>query len=573
MLGYDLKKILADGKNIRDLKLRVTYYCRVSTETDEQLNSLSNQVDYYVNYIKNNKNWEFVDGYIEKCVSGTTTNKRESFKRMIQDAKSKKFDLIIIKEASRFARDVVDGPSYVRQLSNAGVAVLFETQGLTTFDISADYILTILFGLAQEESKRLSARVKFGHAQAIKNGVVLGSNNILGYQKDKGKLVIVPTEAEVVKLIFKMYVTNQYGCSKIARQLGEMGHFNSKGKLYSKHSITRFILNPKYKGYYRAREFETIDYRTKKRKRNSIENQIIYKCEDGSIPAIISEELWDEAQEIIKIRAKKYGRVLYTGGLKYPFSSKIFCSKHNCRFQRTRGNDPKRRTTWSCNYYLEHRSKGCKSPLIPESDLYAIMSKIMQYIIPKNNTIASNMLKMYEKIEKTEEYAEELNKIITKKNKIEKEKTTAISLITKGLLTEKELETQFNYFKEKLKTLQEKETLLINKIEMLKKGNNNIIKLKKYIQEEINGNSLDDFIKKFVKEIIVSKINDDRYDVKLDIYLNLSGVDNPKIIGSSRKDGALDNDLLILSNQQQDTTEIVRSDRKVIKYTYNLYNS
>ena len=201
----DISKKILLGEKLYNLPLRVCFYARVSTDSNTQLNSLDNQLDYYEKYIKSKPNWIYTGGYIEEGVSGVSVNKRISFKKMIKDAKLNKFDLIITKEVSRFARDLEDSIHYIRELKESNVGVFFENQNLNTFDPNSELILNIMFNLAQDESRKLSSRIKFGHKQAIEKGHVLGSSNIIGYKKDNCKLVIVKEEAKFIKTLFELY--------------------------------------------------------------------------------------------------------------------------------------------------------------------------------------------------------------------------------------------------------------------------------------------------------------------------------------------------------------------------------
>ena len=202
-------------RSIYDLPLRVTYYARVSSESDEQLNSLSNQVAYYENLIRKNLEWTFVPGYIDEGLSAATTKKRENFHRMVEDGKAGLFDLIITKEITRFARNTLDSIQYTRDLLNAGVGVFFQNDNINTFDEDSELRLTIMSGIAQDELRKLSSRVKFGHQQAIKNSVVLGNNRIFGYQKDRGRLVIDEEQAPMVQELFRLYATGEYSMKQI----------------------------------------------------------------------------------------------------------------------------------------------------------------------------------------------------------------------------------------------------------------------------------------------------------------------------------------------------------------------
>lgn len=572
-MNYDeILKAIMLGEKIYNLPLRVCYYCRVSTDSDVQLNSLDNQLEYYENYIKSKPKWIFSGGYIEEGKTGVRVDVRPSFKKMIQDAKHKKFDLIITKEVSRFARDLEDSIHYIRELKDSGVGVFFENQNLNTFDYNSELILNIMFNLAQDESRKLSSRVKFGHRQAIENGHVLGSSNITGYRKDNCKLVIVENEAKFIKTLFELYATGKYGFLKLSKKLSELGYLNKKGKLYDKDSLKRMIENPKYKGYYRARTYEILDYRTKRRKKNNLDEQILYKCKDGSIPAIISEELWDQANRILKSRTKGYENNNYwSGGLKYAFSSKIYCKEHNTSFQRSHGNKNKTRPIWSCGMYLQHRLAACKSPIIAEVDLYNIMSSIMISIIPQKINIIENMLKLYENIDKNDYYNKELKLLNTKIKIIEEKKSMTLELVFNGDISKESVKVQFDKYEQEIKSLNEKKTIIIKQVKQLNNSNNNLNVMAELIEKELNGGSLSEFIRKFVDEIIISKIEGDRYNIKLDIYLDLLGEEKLKIKGARHINGPTTDYILYKKNQTCNTVESKKSLDNANIFTYDVY--
>ena len=572
-MNYDeILKAIMLGEKIYNLPLRVCYYCRVSTDSDVQLNSLDNQLEYYENYIKSKPKWIFSGGYIEEGKTGVRVDVRPSFKKMIQDAKHNKFDLIITKEVSRFARDLEDSIHYIRELKDSGVGVFFENQNMNTFDYNSELILNIMFNLAQDESRKLSSRVKFGHRQAIENGHVLGSSNITGYRKDNCKLVIVENEAKFIKTLFELYATGKYGFLKLSKKLSELGYLNKKGKLYDKDSLKRMIENPKYKGYYRARTYEILDYRTKRRKKNNLDEQILYKCKDGSIPAIISEELWNQANKILKSRTKGYENNNYwSGGLKYAFSSKIYCKEHNTSFQRSHGNKNKNRPIWSCSMYLQHRLVACESPIIAEVDLYNIMSSIMNIIIPQKINIIDNMLKLYENIDKNDYYDKELELINTKIKIIEEKKSMTLDLVFNGDISKESIKVQFDKYEQEIKSLNEKKTVIIKQIEQLSNINNNLDIMTELIKKELNGDSLSEFIRKFVDEIIISKIDGDRYNIKVDIYLDLLGEEKIKVKGARHINGSTTNYILYIKNQAYNTIESKRLTDNTNRFTCDVY--
>lgn len=378
MKFYKVREAILQGKNIATLPLRVTFYARVSTESDEQLNSLENQISYFKEFITSNPNWIYVEGYIDEGISGSSVKKRKHFLRMIEDAKSGYFDLIVTKEVSRFSRNLSDSIKYTQELMVNDVGVYFQSNGINTYDPNSEFILNMMGSVAQEEVKRLSARVKWGHGEAIKKGRVLGSNSITGYRKDNAKLVIVESEAQVVRKIFELYATGNYGFYKLAMELHKQGINNSKGKIYDKDTLKRIIENPKYKGFYCGHTTEIIDYRTKKRVYIPKEERVIYR--DENIPAIVSEELWNRANEILESRSNVVKNKELSNRRterKYAYSGKIFCKEDNFNFQRSTGSRRSKKPRWACGYYMKYRLEACESPIIAEMDLDNIFSCLL----------------------------------------------------------------------------------------------------------------------------------------------------------------------------------------------------
>lgn len=569
---YDIATAIAGGEKIYNIPLRVTYYCRVSTDSDVQLNSLDNQLQYYDNYIKSKKEWFFVKGYVEEGITGTRADKRPSFMQMIRDAMLDKFDLIITKDVSRFARDLEDSIHYIRKLKECGVGIFFENQSLNTFDPNAELTLNILFNIAQEESKKISASVKFGHRKAISEGHVLGSSNITGYKKEKCKLIIVEEEAKMIRKLFELYATGKYGFYRLAKILFDEGYVNKNGRIYDKDSLKRMIQNPKYKGFYRARTYEILDYRTKKRKKNTKDAQIIYKCEDGSIPAIVSEELWDKANEILETRIQSYQNNHYwSGGVKYPFSSKIYCAEHNTNFQRSHGSRKKNRPTWSCGLYLQYRLEACRSPIIAEVDLYNILKSIMNNIVPDKKVLIDSMLELYDSIDEVNSYNSELITIDEQLKLVESKKSMALDLVFTGQLKKTELKKQFEQFESSIKILKKRREKVLEQAKILSESKSSTRMVIESIYEEIDGGILEEFIRQFVDEIIVYKIDEDRHNIKLDIYLNLLGIELPKIKGARHGPGTTVKDVGYILNQSYISIEKMRKDRKVNNFVYSVY--
>jgi len=225
----EIREQLAKGAKLSELPLRVTFYGRVSTDMEEQLSSLEHQVQYFTEKIQSNPKWEFVPGYIDEGITGTSVKKRKAFLRMIEDAKNGKFDLILTKEVSRFARDIVDSIQYTRTLLTYDVGVFFEDINLNTIDQDSEFRLSIMASVAQEESRKISQRVKFGYRQAALKGRRHGSDAPTGYvfNNENNGYSVDPHKSRMIAYLFQRYAENAVGLKRIATELFRMG-FKSK---------------------------------------------------------------------------------------------------------------------------------------------------------------------------------------------------------------------------------------------------------------------------------------------------------------------------------------------------------
>ena len=524
MKFYKVRQYLQEGKNINDINLRVTFYARVSTLEIEQLNSLDNQITYFKDYIKSNSNWTYIDGYIDEGISGSTVAKRKNFLKMINDAKENKFDLIITKEVSRFSRNLSDSIKYTQILMQNDVGVYFQTNGINTYDPNSEFILNMMGSVAQEEVKRLSSRVKWGHKEAIKKGRVLGSNNIIGYTKNNATLVIEPNEANKIREIFKLYATGKYGFTKLALILYNRGIKNSKGNIYDKDTLKRIIENPKYKGYYRGHTTEIIDYKTKKRINISKEEQIIYKSD--KIPKIVSEELWNKANKVLEERRTEIKLNSYNSIKKYPYTSKIICGNDGCKYSRMTNKNNKLKPRWACCNYIKYRLNICKSPIIYECDLDNIFINILKELFNLNDIIKT-LADYYINCKNNIEYDTVISDIENDIKKINLKKEKILDLLINNIITN-------NEYKEKNNNYNNDISILKKKIDILKEEKNKKSitpqKLINEVKEKLEYKDiLEDFINTFLENVIVYKNNDDRRDLILEIYMNIGNIKNTVI--------------------------------------------
>ncbi|MDD5017408.1 MAG: recombinase family protein, partial [Eubacteriales bacterium] len=280
---------------------RVAAYCRVSTDNDDQINSLESQKKYFNEYIERNPIWELTQIYVDEGITGTSTKKRHAFNRMVADAQNHKFDLLLTKEISRFARNTLDSIFYTRKLKELGIGVIFMNDNINTLDADAELRLTIMSSIAQEESRKTSDRVKWGQRRRMEQGVVFG-RDMLGYNVRKGRLIINEEGAWVVRLIFHKFVNEDKGTHVIARELREAGIPTATYmKKWSNTMILRVLRNEKYCGDLVQKKTYTPNYLSHEKKYNHGEEEYVV-IRDHHKP-IISRELFEKAQRELARRS------------------------------------------------------------------------------------------------------------------------------------------------------------------------------------------------------------------------------------------------------------------------------
>lgn len=499
---------LVNGKTIFDLPLRVTYYARVSTEKEEQLHSLDNQVTYFKDYIKSNKNWRFIDGYIDEGITGTSSKKRENFMRMIEDGKNKKFDLIVTKEVSRFSRDTIDSLLYTRKLLEYDVCVYFTSDNIITASNDGELRLTIMSSMAQDEVRKLSERTKFGFKRSIEKGRVLGTDNIWGYKKDDGKLIIDEDESKVVKEIFEVYANDKkIGLKNLSFYLKDKGMLNRNGNPIHQNTLKKIIQNPKYKGFYTGGLSTVVDYRSKKRNFNHPSEWKVYK-DTETVPPIVSKELWEKANQKLLSRSKS-ATMYQKHQTKYHLSGKTYCEKHKCGFVRkvkhykTKGDIVR----WICQDYNNTGRKNCSTPFILEKDIYSILLNVFKSYEKYKDEITQELLTFYNEIlykqennSKEIELQNEINNLLNKKEKL-------LDLALDGILSKEDLkvknvvmEQQIKDLKAKLKEIQKQGIKQKNQKQYINILKENILK-----NLDVNESNLEDYIEKFLDKIIVKE--------------------------------------------------------------------
>lgn len=309
--------------------LKIAGYCRVSTDKEDQANSFASQQQFFREYITRNPDWELHEIYADEGITGTSTKKRVQFNRMINDAHSGRFQMILTKEVSRFSRNILDTIFYTRELKALGIGVIFMTDGFSSLDADAELRLSIMGSIAQEESRKTSARVKWGQTRQMERGVVFGTS-MLGYDVKNGEMKINPAGAEIVRQIFYKYGIEKKGSTVIARELQEAGcQTRTQKAVWSAGYILKILKNEKYAGDLVQKKTFTPDYLTHEKKYNhGHEDYIIHK--DHHAP-IITRELWNLVQEEIEARNRHNGiRSVHSN--RYLFSGKIICGECGAKF-------------------------------------------------------------------------------------------------------------------------------------------------------------------------------------------------------------------------------------------------
>ena len=283
---------------------KVVFYGRVSTEHEAQLSALENQMQWYDDVANRNPNWYVIKRYIDEGITGTQAKKRPAFLRMIQDAKQKKFDLIVTREVCRFARNTVDTLVVTRELKEYGIEVYFVEDNIWTMDGDGELRLTIMATLAQEESRKISERVRAGQKISRDNCVLYGNGNILGYDRDnvKGTYVINEEQAETVRMIYDLYSAGK-GMSQIRDEMIRRKRKDSSGLVrWENAKVSRILHNSTYKGYPAYLKTRRNNFLDQKTIINRDEDTYLYV--KGDFEPIISEEQWDRCKQIREQRTR-----------------------------------------------------------------------------------------------------------------------------------------------------------------------------------------------------------------------------------------------------------------------------
>lgn len=450
-------KTIGVNRNSNDAskKLRVAAYCRVSTDSEEQISSYESQVKYYKEKIEERDDWKLVKIFADEAISGTKIDKREDFQRMINSALDGEIDLILTKSISRFARNTLDTLKYVRMLKEQNVAIYFEEENINTLTMDGELLLTILSSVAQQEVHNTSEHVKKGLKMKMQRGELVGFQGCLGYDYDtKTKaLTINKEEAETVRYVFKRYIEGA-GATVIARELKELGYKTKNGNLEWRSSgVLGIIQNEKYMGDILLGKTFTVDPISKRRLANFGESDQFY-LENHHEP-IVSKDVFKQANEIRQKKAcPRRGTNQYNDKTRekitraYSFSSMLQCgycgSTLTRRVKYNSRSNPQMRT-WQCVTATKSGKEKCNHSLAVDEDLLkkAFLESINALIDQDDSQQMKEFLDTVESTILSSSPAKKITDLEARISNLEKQKDNIVELRVSGIVSKEDCEKKY----------------------------------------------------------------------------------------------------------------------------------
>ena len=496
--------------------MNIAAYCRVSTDKEDQLNSLETQKEFFLEYT-NRTGDNLIKLYADEGISGTKIKNRKEFQRMLADAEKGLFDMVVVKDISRFARNTVDLLQSVRKLKSLGIETQFLTANMTSMG-NSEFVLTIFGALAQEESANTSKRIKFGKKMNAEKGKV--PNLVYGYDKiigDYFNLSINEEEANVIRQIFKWYIEEGYGGSKIAGMLNERGIKTKRGNKWSQNSICRILTNEIYTGKIINGKEEVADFLTGQRKeKDESEWMVTVRPE----LRIIDDEIFDKAQDIIKGRQKSFNMTRERQSNKYLFSTLIKCKDCGWSFRRTVRQYKNTYVRWVCSGHNGRGAASCPNAVtVDEEELIQVLQEYFQDILSKKKKVVDYVIREFQRVYKAKdenvEYEKELN---DKLSKLRKSREKYMDMYTDDLISREELNVKIGGMRKEIERLENELKMVsyhLTKGEQLEAILNSTFKQMEDITDvhEMNNTQL---------KRLISKIEVDK-EGNVDIYLRLIG--------------------------------------------------
>ena len=491
-------------------KLRVCAYCRVSTNSEDQLNSYKSQMKYYTDLIQKNNEWEFVAIYADEAVTGTQVTRRENFQLMVNNCMNGEIDMVITKSISRFARNTLDTLKYVRMLKEKNIAVYFEDEKINTLTMDGELLLVVLSSVAQQEVENISANVKKGLKMKMKRGELVGFQGCLGYDyhTDDKTITVNQQEAEIVRYIFTRYIEGA-GCMVIGKELENLGYRTKRNSTqWAESTITGIIRNEKYKGDILMGKTFTVDPISKRRLNNFGEEDKFYIKEHHE--PIISEEIFEKAQEILRRRSRARnchfeGRKREKFSRQYAFSCMLecgFCGGTLTRRSWHAGTEHQK-TIGQCVTSTKKGKENCSdSKGVPEEAIEKAFVESYHLLCDNDKDILKEFLQRMEQALSSSNISKQLTKVEKDISFMQQKRSKLVDLHLDGSIdkaTYKEKSAEIN---NKLEQLESERQGLLGIADDEKDNKRRLLEFKKTLEQ--NG-ALEKF-DRYVFESIVEKV-------------------------------------------------------------------
>lgn len=432
--------------------MNIAAYCRVSTDKEDQLNSLETQKEFFLEYTKRTGD-NLIKLYADEGISGTKIKNRKEFQRMLADAEKGLFDMVVVKDISRFARNTVDLLQSVRKLKSLGIETQFLTANMTSMG-NSEFVLTIFGALAQEESANTSKRIKFGKKMNAEKGRV--PNIVFGYDKTIGdyfNLSINENEAMAIRQIFQWYTEEGYGGSKIANMLNERGIKTKRGNNWSQNSVCRILTNEIYTGKIINGKEEIADFLTGQRKEKDESEWLVTIRPELRI---IEDEVFDKAQDILKGRHDSFKITHERQSNKYLFSTLIKCKECGWSFRRTVRQYKNTYVRWVCSGHNGKGADSCPNAVtVDEEELIQALQEYFQEILGKKKKVINYVIKEFQRVYKAKdeniEYEKQLNAEL---NRLRKSREKYMDMYTDDLISREELNEKIGGMRKEIERLE-----------------------------------------------------------------------------------------------------------------------
>lgn len=496
--------------------MNIAAYCRVSTDKEDQLNSLEAQKKFFAEYTKRTGD-TLVRLYADEGISGTKIKNRKEFLQMMADAEHGLFDMVVVKDISRFARNTVDLLQNIRKLKSLGIETQFLTANMTSMG-NSEFVLTIFGALAQEESANTSKRVKFGKKINAEKGRV--PNIVYGYDKiigDYFNLAVNEEEAAVIRQIYKWYNEEGYGAAKISNMLNERGVKTKRNCNWSQNAICRILTNELYTGKIINGKQEVTDFLTGQRTNKDETEWMITMRPDLRI---ISDEDYEKAQKILLDRHDAFKMTRERQSNKHLFSTLIKCKECGWSFRRSVRTYKNTYIRWVCSGHNGRGADSCPNAVtIDEDELISVIQNYLSEILKQKKKVIGHVVDEFQRIYKAKDENIEYEKELTAKlNKLTKSREKYMNMYMDDLITREELNRRIGGTKKEIERLENELKMVsynLTKGEQLEHVLNTTFK---EIEDVTDVRSMTNTqLKRIIKKIEVDK------DGNIDIYLRLFG--------------------------------------------------